>query len=157
MDTVTFRKMETLDRQNEVVEMMRALYDHDEAASPVDYSLFSSTIENLVSNPAAGQIVLLQEGNELRGYALLIPYWSNEFGGVLLFVDELFVSSTFRNKGIGRRFFHHVEQQRPFDAVALALEVSPSNRRARRFYESLGFAQRRNATLTRPLDAKSNP
>jgi hypothetical protein len=41
----------------------------------------------------------------LLGYALLIPYWSNEFGGVLLFVDELFVLREVRNRGIGHSFF----------------------------------------------------
>jgi hypothetical protein len=33
----------------------------------------------------------------LRGYALLIPYWSNELGGTLLYVDEIFVIPEARN------------------------------------------------------------
>lgn len=151
MDTVTFCKMEDLEHQSEIVKMMLGLYEEDEAAHPVDSSVFPATIEHLVSHPSTGQIVLFRGNRELMGYALLIPYWSNEFGGVLLFVDELFVLSEYRNQGIGRRFFRHLEEQRPFDAVALALELSPSNRRAHRLYESLGFVKRRNATLTRSI------
>ncbi len=38
---------------------------------------------------------MFHEGVQLVGYAILIPYWSNEFGGNLLFIDELFVSPAF--------------------------------------------------------------
>ena len=45
-----------------------------------------------------------------------------------------------RNRGIGRSFFRNLCKARPFEAIALALEVSPGNHRARRLYESLGPA-----------------
>ena len=131
--------------------MMRALYTEDQAASPVDQSRFAANIEFLVSHPSRGRIVLFREGGSLCGYALVIPYWSNEFGGTLLFVDEMLVVPEARNQGIGRSFFKYLDEGRPFEAVALALEVSPSNNSARRFYESLGFRPRKNSTLTRRL------
>jgi ribosomal protein S18 acetylase RimI-like enzyme len=132
----------------EVANMMRTLYSEDQAASPVDSSSFPLTIQFLIAEPARGRIVLFREGRSLVGYALLIPYWSNEFGGTLLFVDEIFVIPEARNRGIGRSFFRFLEEERPFDAVALALETTPSNIAARRLYESLGFEQRKNLVLT---------
>ena len=83
---------------------------------------------------------------------MLIPYWSNEFGGTLLFVDELFVDEAFRGRGIARSFLAFVAEQRPYQAVALALEVTPRNVRARALYESLGFHQRHHQMLTRRLE-----
>jgi GNAT superfamily N-acetyltransferase len=151
MDTISFHVMSDLDHEEEVAAMMRLLYEEDEAASAVDVSRFPSSIKHLISHPSSGQIVLFCEGSELRGYALLVPYWSNEFGGTLLFVDELFVAAGSRNQGIGHSFFRYLEQQRPFGPVHLALEVSPRNSRGRRLYESLGFVLRRNAILTRPV------
>lgn len=103
---------------------------------------------SLVAQPSRGHIVLFHEGESIQGYAQLIPYWSNEFGGTLLYVDEMFVAADVRNKGIGRSFFKFLDEARPFDAVALALEVSPTNTRARRLYESVGFRDRRNCLLT---------
>jgi GNAT superfamily N-acetyltransferase len=151
MDTISFSVMSNLDQQNEVVTMMRRLYEEDESAFAVDYSIFPATLQRFISHPYAGQIVLFRKGSELRGYALLVPYWSNEFGGTLLFVDELFVVPGSRNRGIARSFFEYLEQQRPFEPVALGLGVSPANSRARRLYDSLGFVELRNKTLTRPL------
>ena len=152
MDTIEFSRMTTLEDQKEVVAMMRLLYEEDPAAAKVDDSRFPSTIERLVGDASAGQVVLFREGSDLRGYALLIPFWSNELGGTVLFVDELFVLAGFRNRGIGRAFFRYLERERPFEPVALGLGVSPRNTRARRLYESLGFRELRNATLLRTLD-----
>ena len=151
METITFSRMTSLEHQEAVVEMMRLLHEEDQAAAAVDYSRFPSSVQHLVSNPSAGEIVLFCEGDVLRGYALLIPYWSNEFGGTFLFVDELFVAQSHRNRGIGHKFFRYLEHRRPFEAVALALEVSPQNTRGLRLYESVGFVRRPNSTLTRLL------
>jgi ribosomal protein S18 acetylase RimI-like enzyme len=60
----------------------------------------------------------------------------------------MFVIPEARNRGIGRSFFKFLDQTRPFDAVALALEVSPGNAGALRLYESLGFRRQRNLVLT---------
>ncbi len=149
MDAVTFSVMRDLQYANDLVGMMCSLYQEDQAEHPPNVLLFPETVEHLVRNPSAGQIVLFQETEVLAGYAILIPHWSNEFGGVLLFIDELFVKPKHRNRGIAHRFFHYLEEVPPFGAVAFALEVSSSNPNASRLYESLGFVRRGNATLTR--------
>jgi len=149
MSGIHFSVMAELTYREEVVEMMRQLYDEDRSGRDVDHSRFTSGIEHLVAHPSAGQIVLFREGSALRGYALLVPYWSNEFGGTLLFVDELFVAAEFRGRGIGKSFFRYLERERPFGPVALALGVNPGNDRARRLYESLVFVDMRLPTLIR--------
>ena len=98
--------------------------------------------------PPARRIIHFLSSGLLRGYALLIPYWSNECGGTVLFVDELFVSPQFCGRGIASRFFTYLAAKRPFNAVGVALEVGPGNERAQRFYESLGFGVRRHALLS---------
>lgn len=157
MEAVTFHVMNDLQHKDDVVAMMRSLYEEDHAAHPPNYSLFPDTIEHLVSYPPAGQIIVFKLEEELVGYALLIPYWSNEFGGVVLFVDELFVSAKYRNRGIAHSFFRYLAQEPPFGAVEFALEVSPSNLNAKRLYESLGFALRPNAILSRSSSFDSKP
>lgn len=136
---------------DEVIAMMRALFDEDPASEPVDTSRFPATIETLLADPSRGTILLIEERAVTRGYAILVPYWSNEFGGTILYVDELFVMPQARNRGIAHQFFEFLSRTKPFDAIALALEVSPANERAHRLYESIGFWTRRNSTLIRRL------
>jgi GNAT superfamily N-acetyltransferase len=124
---VDFRTMTDLREEAKLLSMMHALYAEDESTSPVDQSRFPINIAFLVSHPSIGRIVLFRQHGSLCGYALLIPYWSNEFGGTLLFIDEIFIVPDARNKGIGRSFFGYLERTRPFDALALALETGPGN------------------------------
>ena len=148
MTPISFTMMRDLEYKTELLAMMHALYAEDEAASPVDQSRFASNIISLIAQPSRGTIVLFREGDALRGYALLIPYWSTEFGGTVLYVDEIYVAAEARNRGIAKGFFKFLDEERPFDAVAIALEVSPANARALRLYESLGFRERKNHVLT---------
>jgi ribosomal protein S18 acetylase RimI-like enzyme len=147
MTKIEFHDMNEPQHEGELLTMMRALHVEDVAASSVDPTRFPFTVEFLLAHPSRGRIILFREGESICGYALLIPYWSNELGGTVLCVDELFVMAEARNRGIGRSFFRFLEETRPFDAVALALEVSLANVDARRLYESLGFSQRKNPTL----------
>src|ERR1700751_6198724 len=112
MNTISFSVMADLKHREDVAAMMHCLYEEDRGELNLDRSKLGSGIEHLISHPWVGQIVLFLEGAEVRGYALLVPYWSNEFGGPLLFVDEVFVASGFRSRGIGRRFFSYLEQER---------------------------------------------
>jgi len=141
---------------SEVLAMMRALYVEDQPAFAVDHRRFPLTIEFLLAEPFRGSVIVFAEGATVCGYAILIPYWSNEYGGTLLYVDEIFVLPNARNKGIGHQFFEFLARTKPFDAIAIALEVSPGNLRAQRLYESIGFSRRRNATLIRRLPARSD-
>ena len=64
------------------------------------------------------------------------------------------VEKDYRGRGIARAFFAFIERDRPFDAVALSLEVSPKNTRARALYEGLGFEARHFRMMTRRLAAQ---
>src|SRR4051812_34105455 len=86
---------------DEIVAMMAGLYAEDAPAQPVNASHFPLTLRTLVANPSRGRVIVFRTGSEICGYALLIPYWSNEFGGTLVFIDELFVKPASRNLGLG--------------------------------------------------------
>ena len=75
------------------------------------------------------------------GYALLIRFWSNEVGGDVCEVDELFVVPEHRNHGYGTSLFEAIAQGDlwPFPIPAIALGVTQDNTAARRLYERLGF------------------
>jgi len=72
---------------------------------------------------------------------LLISFWSNELGGEVCEVDELFIVPEHRNQGYGTLLFAAIARGDLWSAsfVAIALGVTPDNARARRLYERLGF------------------
>jgi GNAT superfamily N-acetyltransferase len=60
----------------------------------------------------------------------------------LINIHDLAVVSAQRGRGVGRRLLEAVaEKGRAWGCCKLTLEVQENNRRARRLYESVGFAQ----------------
>ena len=144
---VTFQVMHDRDHFADVAAMMSRLYAEDPAQHPINPRSFPKTLRFLLANPSRGRVILLKKHRQLVGYALLIPFWSNEFAGTLLFIDELFVLPQHRGHGIATTFFSRLKLHPPFNAIALALEVTRTNRRAKRLYQSLGFVRRTNEIL----------
>lgn len=124
-----------------VVEMFLQLNQEDPGATPVAPEQMRRTLAVLRHEPWRGRAVVLQVGQHPVGYALLIAFWSNELGGEVCQVDELFVSLEYRSQGHGGTLFVALERGElwPAPVVALALGVAPDNTRARRLYERLGF------------------
>lgn len=149
-----YRVMTDPARLDDVVRMMAGLYREDPAAQPVDPAGFPRTVRALLAEPARGLVVLMGSGGSVVGYALLIPYWSNEVGGVICFVDELFVEPGQRGRGWASGLFAWLAEERPFGAVALGLEVTPGNQRARALYAGLGFTPKVNTEMLRFLTGK---
>jgi len=123
-------------------ELCRKLYREDPAQLPGEAPPMRRTLATLRRDPRRGRAVVLDVGGRIEGYALLIDYWSNELGGGVCAVDELYVERGQRGRGHGTALFEAIEQGGlwPWPAVALALGVAPGNARARRLYERLGFA-----------------
>jgi len=149
MSSVEFMTMTDRRFQADVIRMMGELYEHDNLR--VDHASFPKTIDYVLANPSRGRIILAVENDRVQAYALVIPYWSNEWGGIVALLDELLVDREFRGRGVAKAFLRFLERERPFDAVVVVLEVSSQNTQARSLYESVGFIDRHLRMMTRRL------
>lgn len=124
-----------------IVEMCTGLYDEDPGQFKVHPENIRATLRALRSEPCRGRAVVLEIENQPSGYALLIAFWSNELGGHICEVDELFVVPGHRSRGHGKSLFEAISQGGlwPTPIAGIALGVTPDNVRARRLYERLGF------------------
>jgi ribosomal protein S18 acetylase RimI-like enzyme len=125
------------------VRLGSALYEEDPSPDPVGSDHFEGTLAAFRDAPWRGAALVLELGGEVRGYALLVSFWSNELGGEVCDIDELYVAPEARGLGHGSKLLDALAAGStlwPGRAVALALEVTPDNRRARALYERLGFA-----------------
>jgi GNAT superfamily N-acetyltransferase len=126
-----------------IAEMCRHLYLEDPGPSPIPPENIHTTLVTLRQSPDRGRAVVLEVQGRVSGYALLIAFWSNELGGDVCEVDELFVLPQHRNQGYGSALFAAVVggELWPGPITALALGTTRGNARARRLYERLGFAE----------------
>lgn len=126
-----------------IVEMCAALNREDPGPRPVPEAHTRRTLTELRKNPARGQAWVC--GRVPSGYAFLASFWSNELGGEICVIDEVYVRPEARGQGHGRALFTKLLTERRH--VALDLEVTPANQKARAFYESLGFRPWKNQAM----------
>lgn len=137
---------------DEIVAMCAALNRDDPGPRPVPEAHVRATLVALRAVPARGRAVVLDGRGEAAGYALLVSFWSNELGGEVCNVDELYVGPAWRGRGHGSALVRSIAAGTgpwPRVPVAIELEVSPDNPRARALYQALGFRPVRNAVLRR--------
>jgi hypothetical protein len=126
----------------DIVAMCAALNSEDPGFTPVRPEQVRRTLAKLREQPDRGRAVVCDMDHRVVGYALLISFWSNELGGEVCNIDELF--ALFRRLGDAEESLWHVKP------AALTLEVTPQNRRAIALYERLGF-RGNNLAMRRPF------
>jgi len=146
---MTWRKLYE-EEDERVVDQILALYEEDPAPTPMTRDKALRTLRRLRAEPLRGVAVGTTSDGGLSGYALLCSFWSNELGGEVCSVDELFVVPAARGQGRASELVQGLCTRRwPWfrNAVAIELEVTLKNDRARRLYERLGFRPYQNALM----------
>jgi len=138
------------DEWQAVADLMLELYREDPAPTEVTRPQVLRTLARLAAEPLRGVAVVAPGEQGLDAYALLCSFWSNELGGEVCIIDELFVAPHARGRGVATGLVRGLLARKlPWfgAAVSVELEVTPSNHRARALYERLGFRAYKNALM----------
>jgi ribosomal protein S18 acetylase RimI-like enzyme len=134
-----------------VTEMIKTLYKTLNA--PNEYMTdkkIAATFEQLLLQPDHIKIEVFEIKKVIVGYALLFNFWYNEYGGMVLNIDELFVKPDFRNQGIATLYLIELSRRKE-NYVALSLEVLPENTKAYALYKRMGYEEKETVTLHKIL------
>lgn len=125
--------------REDLLGMIKSLYSEDPSGKIMNDSKIEGTITFLQSHPGSGRIIIITHAGAVAGYAIIVYFWSNEYGGFVLLLDELFILEEFRGKTIGSKFIKNLVITESGKCKAIFLEVIPSNTRAMKFYQKSGF------------------
>lgn len=78
-------------------EMVFALYAEDPDGEPMTRGKIDNTISEFQKHPDKIHIYMFKNGVENIGYAIIVHFWSNEYGGDILDIDELYVKEKYLN------------------------------------------------------------
>jgi len=138
--------------KNDLSDMIKSLYDESPGGLLMTDEKIESTIDFLISHEEQGKITLLMEQGEAIGYSIIVYFWSNEYGGPILVIDELYIKAASRSKGIGTEFIKYLLETGRTKYKAVQLEVFPSNPKALELYERIGFQLTVNKFLRVKID-----
>ena len=120
------------------LRMAHDFYRSDAVDHVIPDSFLEKTADAVLAGTPFAAIYLLEADGRTAGYALLALTWSQEGGGLTVWVDELYVLPQFRGRGLGTAFFHALRECYP-EAARFRLEVEPDNSRAKARYGRMGY------------------
>jgi diamine N-acetyltransferase len=131
-----------------VLPMMREFYALE--GIPFDAGRATSLLEQLISEPRNGRLVLIDHKTVPVGYMIVGFGFSIEFGGRDALLDELFVKPEFRGLGFGKASIDYAERICVENGIqALHLESDHFNDRAHELYLRLGFKDHKRHLMTK--------
>ena len=146
MKKIKYRKFKATDKKI-VSELIKELYKEVSEKNKISNENINKTFVEFLRYSKSGRILVLENKKQIIGYCLLVNYWSNEFGGNVLNVDEIYIKPQFRGKNIGTNFIKNLIENKFMKAVAFQLEVKPLNNKAIKLYKKIGFKLSRNSHL----------
>ncbi len=121
-----------------LLAMMSELYAND--GVPFDDDRSRRAALQLIEEREAGCIWVIEAERTIAGYLVLTFGFSLEFGGRHGFIDELFITASYRGHGLGAAAVHHAKSEcARLYMTNVLLEADLANKKATRFYRRLGF------------------
>lgn len=132
------RKVKKSDKEK-YLEMTGIFYNSDAVLHPISEEYRLKTWNEILRSNEYADCYFAEENGIVKGYMLLAYTFSQEAGGMVCWIEELFVYEKFRNNGIGKEFFKFIKENIEPNVKRIRLEVEDYNIGAKRLYSSLGF------------------
>ncbi len=121
------------------IRLAEEFYSSDAVLHPIPRTYIERTAGEALRSDAYAEIYLLECEGEPAGYGLTARTFSQEAGGSVLWIEELYIREQFRSRGLGREFFSYIEEKNKDRTARIRLEVEEKNTRAASLYERLGY------------------
>lgn len=132
------RKIEPKDRES-FIRFTKEFYSSDAVLHPIPDSYHTNIFDEMMHSNRYTEGFILESGSTPAGYALIAKTYSHECGGMVVWIEEIYVSPDFRGQGLGREFFDYLQKEYADSVCRFRLEVEPDNQQAVKLYKRLGF------------------
>ncbi len=131
------RQIEEKDRDI-YLELTREFYTSAAVDHEIDEQNRIDTFNHLMTDTPYAECIIVECDGECAGYALFAKTFSQEAGGLAVWLEEVYIREPFRSRGLGGEIFDWTEKRFP-NARRLRLEVEEDNTRAIELYKRRGF------------------
>lgn len=126
----------TIDDKEEYINLANLFYKSDAVMQKILPENFSKTFDYLLNDKTYAEIYMVKSENQNIGYFLISKTYSQEAGGMVLLIEEIYLSENNRNKGIGKIIFSFLKD-RFHTYKRFRLELTSTNEKAKNYIKNL--------------------
>lgn len=123
------------------MELVNLFYHSEAVLHPVPEKNHENSWRELMRSGDYMECFFIEEENKVAGFLLLSYTFSQESGGKVCWLEEIFIRPEFRGRGLGKEFFHFIESEIEPKVSRIRLEIEPDNDGARRLYRAMGYKE----------------
>ena len=154
MNELTFRPITAAD-ETDFYTMAEEFYHSDAVLHPIPAEYHRRAFAEMVRSGQYLSGYIFTDGDNTAGFAVTNRMMQHEAGGVMVWVEDLYIRPAYRGQGLGSRFLAWLEEQLRGDAVMLRLETEPENERAQELYYRLGYENLNYLQMIKRLDEEN--
>ena len=154
MNELTFRPITAAD-ETDFYTMAEEFYHSDAVLHPIPAEYHRRAFAEMMRSGQYLSGYIFTDGDNTAGFAVTNRMMQHEAGGVMVWVEALYIRPAYRGQGLGSRFLAWLEEQLRGDAVMLRLETEPENERAQELYYRLGYENLNYLQMIKRLDEEN--
>lgn len=141
----------TAEDKDGLFEMMRVFYDSPALIHKSSDRVLKRDIEACLSDSPFVEAYIFTENGRTAGYSMVSKSFTTEYGGLCVWIEDLYFKEAYRGQGHAGEFFGFLEKSYP-QAVRFKLEVEKENENAVAAYKKNGYAVSEYFLMTKEID-----
>ncbi|MBQ7089563.1 MAG: tRNA (guanosine(37)-N1)-methyltransferase TrmD, partial [Clostridia bacterium] len=125
--------------REDFISMCTSFYNTPGVLHTIPAEHFENTFQTLLSNDPYVNAYIIQFERKTAGYCLLSHTYSNEGGGLTVWIEELYVLPEFRGHKLAAKALREIFDLYGDTVARYRLEVTADNKTAKQIYYQLGF------------------
>ena len=109
----------------------------------LDLDILTKGVEAIIKDSSKGQYYVYEIADKVVGQIMHTYEWSDWRNGMFLWVQSVYVDSSYRRKGIFKKLYNHVKNicDKDENIAGIRLYVEKENMGAKATYKSLGMEE----------------
>lgn len=132
------RKITTSDK-DKYIELVEEFYNTNAVMRPIARQNIINCFDEMIKCDTYTQGYIMELSSIIVGYAIISKTYSQEAGGMVLWLEEIYIQNNYRGHGLGKQFFNYIDNSVASNFARIRLEVDNDNYLATKLYKSFGY------------------
>lgn len=138
MKNVQIRDFNSADRAH-YLQLSNEFYNSNAVIHGVPEENFTRTFDKCIEQSPYLRGLAIMLDDDFAGYGLLSFTWSNEAGGLVVLLEEAYITPKHQGHGLGSELLYFIEEEYRNAAKRIRLEVTEVNQGAVKLYTKMGY------------------